>query len=364
MIFFVLILLLIVFSSATVAKPNEFHRDYLSKDKSNAIKGVFVILILLSHGKSYLELGGIYDDPYLALQKHLNQMVVVMFLFYSGYGMMEQIKKRDFDYIKSIPKKRFPNLLLNFDLAVMLFVILRLLMGKPLQLKTVLLSFVAWESVGNSSWYIFVVLALYVLICIAFLPIKWVKKPWGKFVSILILTALAVGLVYLFIAIGKEKRYYNTLMTLVLGFWYSYFHDRIEKILFKSDILYVLAVAAVLAVYMVFFRKRWDGIEYYTVWAICFTLLTVLFTMKISINSTVLKWFGEHVFSIYILQRLPMIVFSSMNFFKGHKYLFLISSYVVTIAIALIFDYVTGKLSGLIWKPKKQISKPTESGGK
>ena len=361
MIFFVLILLLLVFCSATVAKPNEFHRDYLSKDKTNVIKGVFVILILLSHGKSYLELGGIYDDPYIAMQTHLNQMVVAMFLFYSGYGMMEQIKKRDFEYVKSIPKKRFPNLLLNFDLAVVLYIILRLCMGKTLTLKTALLSLVAWSSVGNSSWYIFDTLALYVLICLAFLLIKWVKKPWGKFVGIVILTALAIGLVYVFIAIGKEKRWYNTLILLVLGFWYSYFKDAIEKVLFKNDFLYALAAAAVFAVYIVFFRKRWDGIEYYTVWAICFTLLTVLVTMKIRIDSTVLKWFGEHVFSIYILQRLPMIVFSNMAFFKGHKYLFLIASFVVTLVLAMIFDTLTGKLAGLIWQPKKQMKKAAES---
>lgn len=355
MIFFVLILMLMVFCSASVAKPNEFHRDYLSKDKSNIIKGVFVILVMYSHAKQYITLGGIYDDPYLALQKHLNQMIVAMFLFYSGYGMMEQIKKRDFDYIKSIPKKRFPNLLLNFDLAVLLFVILRLCMGKPIAAKDLLLSLIGWSTMGNSTWYIFVTLVLYVLICVAFLPIKWVKKPWFKPVCIGILTALAIGLVYVLMAAGKGKYWYNSLILLVLGFWYSYFKDKIEKLLFKNDIVYAVAVAAVLAVYVVFFRKRWDGIEYYTVWAVCFTLLAVLFTMKISINSTVLKWFGEHVFSIYILQRLPMIVFSSMDFFKGHKYLFLVASYMATIVIAMIFDAATGKLANLIWKPKKQL---------
>ncbi len=361
MIVFVLILLLIVFGSATAAKPNEFHRDYISRDNSNVIKGIFVILILLSHGKGYIELGGMYDQPYIAMQTHLNQMVVAMFLFYSGYGMMEQIKKRDFDYIKSIPKKRFPNLLLNFDLAVALFIILRLCMGKTLTLKSVLLSLVAWTSVGNSTWYIFITLVLYILICIAFLPIKWVKKPRFKLVCIVILTALSIGLVYLLMSIGKEKYWYNTLILLVLGFWYSYFQSAIEKVLFKNDILYALAAAAVFAVYIVFFRKRWDGIEYYTVWAICFTLLTVLFTMKIRIDSAVLKWFGEHVFSIYILQRLPMIVFSNMAFFKGHKYLFLIASFVVTLVLAMIFDTLTGKLAGLIWKPKKQMKQAAET---
>nr|MDD5837941.1 hypothetical protein [Eubacteriales bacterium] len=38
-----------------------------------------------------------------------------------------------------------------------------------------------------------------------------------------------------------------------------------------------------------------------------------------------------------------------------HKYIFLIASFAITTAMALLFDLVTGKLSALIWKPKKEI---------
>lgn len=96
MIFFVLILLLLIFNKTEISKPGEFNKDYISPDGTLAIKGIFVALILLSHGKGYIELGGIYDEPYIALQNHLNQMVVAMFLFYSGYGMMESMKKKQF----------------------------------------------------------------------------------------------------------------------------------------------------------------------------------------------------------------------------------------------------------------------------
>lgn len=91
MIFFVLILLLIVCRGATAAAPGEFARDYISKEKANVVKGIFVLLVLFSHASQYMNLSGPYDEPYRAFCGHLNQMVVVMFFFYSGYGIMESL---------------------------------------------------------------------------------------------------------------------------------------------------------------------------------------------------------------------------------------------------------------------------------
>ena len=352
MIFFVLVLLLVVFSSISAAKPNEFQKDYISIDTTNAIKGIFVILILFSHGKGYIEIGGVYDDPYISMQNHLNQMVVAMFLFYSGFGMMEQIKKKDFEYIKSIPKKRFPNLLLNYDIAVFLFVIEGLLMGKTYTFKQIVLGLIAWEGVGNSAWYIFVILCLYIFTFLSFFTIKWVKNKHYKLFCIVLLTAFSIALVYALMKVDKHQVWYNTLMLFVLGFWYSYFKDTIEKVLMKNDVIYSCVALILFAAYILFYIRRWNGIEYYTVWAVCFTLITVLITMKISVKSVVLQWFGKHIFTIYILQRIPMNYLSTLPFFQTHKYLFLIVSYAITIVIAQLFDIFLGKLSGLIWKQK------------
>ena len=43
----------------------------------------------------------------------LEQLMVTMFLFYSGYGVMESIKRKGDDYIKSFPKKRILTTLIN-----------------------------------------------------------------------------------------------------------------------------------------------------------------------------------------------------------------------------------------------------------
>ena len=104
MILFILILLMIIISNAEIAKSDTFNMEYISIRQTNVIKGIFVILVLLSHGSSYLNLTGVLDTPYKSLQSHLGQMVVSMFLFYSGFGMIKSIMKKRY---KDIAGKAF-----------------------------------------------------------------------------------------------------------------------------------------------------------------------------------------------------------------------------------------------------------------
>ncbi len=353
MIFFVLVLMLLIFNKMEICKPGTFNKDYISPDGTLAVKGIFVALILLSHGKGYVELGGIYDEPYTAMQNHLNQMVVAMFLFYSGYGMMESMKKKQFAYVKSIATKRFPNLLLNYDLAVLLFFVLGYVIGQPQTVKNLLIAFTAWNGIGNSSWYIFVILVMYIATLIAFLPKKFSENKAVEFISLVILTVFAVALVLALKKAGKPNFFFNTVILFPLGFWYSYFKNPIEKILMKNDIIFSCVLAVVVVAYIFAYLHRFDRLLAYEVWAMLFCALTVMLTMKISLQNEVLKFLGKHIFSIYIIQRIPMILLDHYGVSSRHKYIFLIASFALTTAMALAFDFVTGKISSAIWKPKK-----------
>ena len=66
-------------------------------------------------------------------------MVVSMFFFYSGFGMIKSIMKKRFAYIKTLPLKRFLIVVLNFDIAVILFEIMNLCLKIHFDWKTILL---------------------------------------------------------------------------------------------------------------------------------------------------------------------------------------------------------------------------------
>lgn len=347
MFFFVLILLLLIFNSARIAPANKFAQDYLSRENTNAIKGIFVILIIFSHYSQYVTLAGPYDEPYLILQKYLHQMVVAMFWFYSGYGIMESITKKRFQYVKSVMTKRLPMVLLNFDFAIVLFLITGYILGRSFNMKTILLSLIGWSSVGNSNWYIFVTLVLYVLVFFSFYLLKWFDKKQGIYAGAVLMTVLSVVFIYIMMKMGRPTRFYNTTILFSLGIWYSLLKTKIEAVVMKNDFTYALAAVLLSGIYFWAYKIRWEkGIEGYTIWAVAFTLMIVMISMKFTFCNNLLVWFGSHVFSVYILQRIPMMLLVRIGLAKSNKYVFLIVTIVLTIFMAMIFDYITDKF----WK--------------
>jgi hypothetical protein len=196
---------------------------------------------------------------------------------------------------------------------------------------------------------------LYILTFIAFFAVKKMKREKLYIISIIAMTLLTVGYIVVMKKIGKESRYYNTVILYPLGMWYSYLKAPIEKLLMKNDVIFYIFAALMTGMYLAAHKYRGAyGMWSYAVWAAVFTASCVMFTMKFSINSTFLNWLGQHVFSIYILQRLPMIVFKHIGFASHHKYMFVIASFAVTVAISLAFDYFTGKLNSKLFGKRKE----------
>lgn len=333
-------------NGSKVASAGEFMTDYMSIEKTNAIKGIFTILIIFRHYSQYATFDGVWDGPWAALDSHLNQMVVAMFLFYSGFGIMESIKKKGFQYMRTFPVKRFLPVLVNFDIAVCLFFVVDLFIHNVPDVKTFLWSLIGWKGIGNSNWYMFVVFAIYVFICFSFLFIKR-KNNWKtQVICTSILTVLTLGLVLFLIRSGQPSWYYNTAILFPLGCWYSILKDKIEAIVQRNDGIYAGICALIVGIYVVSFNNRWEhGIEGYTIWGVAFVLVVLLFTMKVSINNPILIWLGKHVFSVYILQRIPMMIFNYIGWLDQYKYAVLVVTILVTIFMAIVFDYLTGKFT-------------------
>lgn len=93
--------------------------------------------------------------------------------------------------------------------------------------------------------------------------------------------------------------------------------------------------------YCLGYFQRWNyGILSYTAYAVMFIILLILITMKIRIKSRILDWFGDHVFSVYILQRIPMIVLDYLGVLENHKYLYLVLCIVFTMILAVMFENI------------------------
>ncbi|MBQ7005393.1 MAG: hypothetical protein IJN68_03075 [Clostridia bacterium] len=347
MAIFLLITLLVTFVGMKAAKPGEFHKDYISINQTTSINGLFTLLVFWSHVCTYISLDGSFDKPYTVFKSYLLQMVVVPFLFYSGYGIMESIKKKGTAYVKDIPKNRFFKVLLHLDIAVVLFLIVNFVFGKTYPVKRILLSFIGYSAVGNSNWYIFAVLGLYAVVFIAFMIARK-----NNILGVILATMLSVGFVYAQILLKRDSWCYDTIILFPVGMIFSIVKEPLEKLITKHDCIYFTAFGLAFLAYTLFYFKRDDGIEFYSMWGILFMALVVLATMKVKIGNGILDFFGSHVFSVYILQRIPMIILSKLGLAASHKYVFVVLCFVCTVVMAVLFDFFTGKLDSLLFKKR------------
>ena len=120
----IILLIFILFVLLTCRYAN-YNEKYLSKDQTDAVKGIFIFIVFLSHFLSYQPIlsNGIIDKYGVLFPKKLGQLMVTLFLFYSGYGLMESAIKKGKNYINKLPTKRILKTLINFDIVVIIYMI-------------------------------------------------------------------------------------------------------------------------------------------------------------------------------------------------------------------------------------------------
>ncbi|MDO5294928.1 MAG: acyltransferase family protein [bacterium] len=311
----------------------------MSRGNTNTIKGFFLLLVFLSHFKGYVKLNGSLDMHYFIVNRYMGQLIVAMFLFYSGYGVLESLKRKK-GYVDTMPKNRILKTIFNFDLAIILYVIVNHILGRVFDKKVILLSFLGWEGIGNSNWYIFAIVILYAITWISF------KAFEDKhFAGILATTVLSVFFI-LFMSRHKQAYWYDTVLCYVAGMWFSYYKKQIEEFVVSNKASYWFLVIAVGVCYFNSYPYRTEivGAQF---WAVSFALLIVLLTMKVSFNNKMLAWVGENLFGLYILQRIPMLMLRHYGLAAYNPYVY----FGVSLIVCLVIGYGFNKFCG--WSYKK-----------
>lgn len=329
MIAFVIIIAIVVLATTRKRTDNS---DYLSCNDTGIINGIFVYLIFLSHSTQYYSLNDVFPDRlYEHFQNFHNQWVVATFLSFSGYGVMYSFMKKGEQYIKSFPQKRLLKTLFNFDIAVVMYCIVNLLIGRQYSFYNYVFSFIGLTSIGNSNWYIFTILLMYMVSYIAAI----ICKSYHNIPVIVTICAV----MYLVIAhiVGLPSRFVSTVVCYPLGMWIMLYKDDIQK-MFKKNWLSTLVI--LLIPLAITYKIRYN--DYIMNLASCFfVLIVVWFLVHFKIKSKVLKQFGNHAFSIYILQRLPMVILTHFYEPTGYMiYVFVIVNLGITFALAMLFDKV------------------------
>lgn len=331
------------------------HPDYISRTQTDSIKGIFAIIILYSHMRGYLDGSeavwsrGIYD----LVISILGQSMVVMFLLYSGYGIMEALKRDRQKYTDTFVKRRLLKTWFVFAIAVSMFFALNAILGITRDPINYITCWIGYGSIGNSNWFVFDILMLYVLTYFGLLVARWWNFTNKKIVlTIYIYTFIFLGML---IAAGKEAYWYDTVLAYPTGMLYSLYKEKIER---AVEGWRWIAATAILFLAFFFCRLKAESLinelsgPLYTVailfltisTTIVFALFLVLLTMKLKIDNKVLRWLGTNAFAIYILQRLAMILGEYLEW-NNRDMIFAAFVIPATLIIAAIFTAATNKIN-------------------
>lgn len=310
---------------------DKIRTDYLSVERTNCIKGIFIILVFFSHiVNGYVTFDGTWDVTYMYVRKVLGQSVVSLFLFYSGYGIYLKLCNTG-GYCQTIPIRRILPTLIKFDIAVILFAIYGYATGSRYGVKKLLLTFLGWDGIGNSNWYIFCILWLYLFVYLSFGTFKDKKTAM---VAMLLLTCCYIGILSKYK--GTAHWWYDTALCYVAGMLYARYQKQIESKVDENLNTWIFSVAVTGLLFCVTYLHK-DNAVLYQIMILAFMIFVVFITMHIQIKNKVLEWFGNNLFELYILQRLPMMLFKRVGLASYNRYLYVAVCFVITMIMAVIF---------------------------
>ena len=325
----------------------DFRKDYMSPQSTTAVNGVFTVLVFMCHviNTSTYQTGGLAD---IIFKDYINigQLVVVTFLFFSGYGIAESLRKKP-GYAKKMPYRRIFKVWLSFAAALVFWLVFDLIRGTGLNARTVLLSFTGWESLGNSNWFMFVIFCLYIITCCSFILCRDRFVPGAAAVTI-----LSAGLVAALFFADRGTHWWNTIVFYPLGMWFSLLRPYIERVIQKNNAVYWLCFAFTAAMTAVthYLYIHWGYKQTVFMISGCFMMAFIIIAlMKFTVCNKVLLWIGKNLFWIYILQRIPMAAFGAVGV-SINKYLYVLICAAVTVgltfAFSAIFKPINKKLFG------------------
>lgn len=310
--------------------------EHLSREQTCSINGFFVLLVFLRHTVDYITPGP-WDGIFWAVNRRLDQLIVVPFLFYSGYGIMRSILAKGRRYVADLPRSRFLKVWLHFALAVGLYVLVGVWLQKGYGLKRTLLSFTGWDSIGNSNWYIFATLMMYLFTWLAFTLFRR-----SNTLAVAGLTALAVGYILVLRPI-KGLWWYDTALVYPAGMIYGLNRDKIDDFLRKKAWFFLIFFGG--AFVLCWFLR--SGLWWREAMAVAFALTVLCATMKFRIENPALAFLGKYTFEIYILQRIPMLLLRGRI---PNQYVYLAVSFGLTLLLAVGFRRVLDRLDGWLFK--------------
>lgn len=353
LIFYILSLLSII--NIKIKFSNNFFYDYLDLYNTYPIKGIFVWIIILQHYRGYYKRNHKYI--YHSILNCTRQKMVSMFLFYSGFGILESIKSKGNRYVKTLLKKAF-TLFIKFQISLLIFLLNNLFLGIKIKLKQYLLAIIFKTGIGNSYWFSFTIISFYLYSYISFIFINKKKYNYLGIISLIIISFLHIYFIYNYFH-PQSFPSADNILCFIVGLFYSLLKKYIDKVIMKNDISYFGILSLFIISYTYFYNYQIKFIWTISIINAHFSLIIVFISMKIRFNNGFLNLLNSHSYSIYLLQRAIMRFIWYKKYFNSNIFIRFFIVFILILLSSCIFDKYTSFINILsqsnIHNTKKKV---------
>ena len=316
--------------------------SYLDKNQTTSILGIFAVVIFFSHFFGYFDRSTLNKLDYIAAftTSALGQLMVVPFMFFSGYGIFEQFKAKGHGYADKLPKNRILKVYLMFLLSLSLYFFLSFILQSHFEIERYFLAPIGVTSLGNSNWYVVIILVLYFTTYIS------IKIGINQKNSMIINVILCLLLIFILKCFDIDSCWWNTIPAYAFGLIYSYIKPSILKFYkkHKANRFILFGISLALTVGFGILNAMFPSDLFFFLMDASFALIFASFLALFVVGNKIVLTLGKYCFWIYILQRFPMRICSNLPFVKDNTYLFFAICVVITAGLAFgmnkLFDWL------------------------
>lgn len=297
-IFTIFLFFLILFPS--VWKWKGFQEEYLNKEHTNILRGLFAFCIMAGHISMYWS-AHFAGSPVTAFWMTIGTWGTAVFFFLSGYGLALQNNTRP-NYLHGFLKKRFLKILFP---TIAILLIYYLAVGHFAPIGDVLSDYPQKNPLNANSWFIWAILYFYFLF---WLSGRWTSSRPVSFGLLLLGTGFYVGL--LDWVLHFSGWWFYTCVLFPIGTAWGNWHQSLEPIVKKC--FWLLLPAAWLGFVTLYLRilPPVHVPEILVMWlaSTCWVLGILLVGMKFQPRGRFWQFLGKISLELYLIHGLWLTI--------------------------------------------------------